>query len=352
MILRNYLMYNIVMNLTEDKIKELKAQHKKERDGRTRDRIKAVLLINKGYDYKQVADILLLDDDTVRRHVAEYLDFEKLKNNNKGSESKLNKEQADELINFLQNNIFMDVRPVIQYVYDKYGIKYSRSGMTVWLKVHGFRYKKPHPVPSKLNQQKQEEFIKILNELEKSDNPLYFLDATHPAHQSKLDYGWIYKGMNKAIKTTATQKRVHIFGALSYPSNELIIVEDETINSQSVISILEKLKFKHQPNTIINCVLDNAKYQKSLMIQEYLFKNPNIKLHYLPAYSPNLNLIERVWKFMHKNVTNNWFYEYFEDFRYSILSFLRNIHNYKNNLDSLLTFKFQKLNYQMANFVK
>ena len=54
-------MYNIVMNITEDKIKELKAQHKKERDGRTRDRIKAVLLINKGYDYKQVADILLLD---------------------------------------------------------------------------------------------------------------------------------------------------------------------------------------------------------------------------------------------------------------------------------------------------
>jgi transposase len=340
------------MNITEDKIKELKAQHKKERDGRTRDRIKAVLLINKGYDYKQVADILLLDDDTVRRHVQEYLDFEKLKNNNKGSESKLNKKQADELINFLQNNTFMDVRPIIQYVYDKYGIKYSRSGITVWLKVHGFRYKKPHQIPSKLNQQKQKEFIKILNELEKSDNPLYFLDATHPEHQSKLDYGWIYKGMNKAIKTTSTQKRVHVFGALSYPSKDLIIIEDNTINSQSVVAILEKIKFTHAKGTVINCILDNAKYQKSSVIGDYIINNPNIKLHYLPAYSPNLNLIERVWKFMHKHVTNNWFYECFDDFRYSILSFLKNIGNYKHDFESLLTFKFQKLNYSIANFVK
>lgn len=340
------------MNLPRDKINELKDRHKKERDKRVCDRIKAVLLINKGYTYQQVAEILLLDDDTIRRHVQEYLDSEKLKNNNKGSESKLNKQQTTELIKYLQNNTYMDVRPIVNYIKDRYSIKYSRSGMTTWLKEHEFRYKKPHPIPAKLNQQRQEEFIQILNSLKNSNNPLYFLDATHPEHQSKLDYGWIYKGTNKAIKTTATQKRVHIFGALSYPSNELTIIEDETINSQSVISMLEKIKFKHPPGTIINFVLDNAKYQKSIVIQEYITMSPNFKLHYLPAYSPNLNLIERLWKFMHKHVTNNWFYERFEDFRYSILSFLRNIDDYKSDLKTLLTFKFQKLNYGMANFVK
>ncbi len=340
------------MNLTQDKINELKDLHKKERDKRICDRIKAVLLINKGYTYQQVAEMLLLDDDTIRRHVQEYLDSEKLKNNNKGSESKLNTQQTAELIKYLQNNTYMDVRPIINYIKDRYSIKYSRSGMTTWLKEHEFRYKKPHPIPTKFNQQKQEEFIQVLNSLKNSNNPLYFLDATHPEHQSKLDYGWIYKGTNKAIKTTATQKRIHIFGALSYPSNELSIIEDETINSQSVIVMLEKIKFKHFPGTIINCVLDNAKYQKSTVIQEYIAMNPNFKLHYLPAYSPNLNLIERLWKFMHKHVTNNWFYERFEDFRYSILSFLKNIDDYKDNLKTLLTFKFQKLNYDMANFVK
>jgi transposase len=340
------------MNLTTDEINQLKSRHKKERDGRVRDRIKAVLLINEGYKYEQVAKILLIDDDTVRRHVQEYLDSEKLKANNKGSESKLNHQQTNQLIEYLQNNTFMNVKPIIEYVKNRYGIKYSRSGMTVWLKQHKFTYKKPHPIPAKFNNQKQEEFIKLLTELKSEGNPLYFLDATHPEHQSKLDYGWIYKGIDKAILTTASQKRVHILGALAYPSNELTMVEDETINSQTVISILEKLKFQHPPTAIINCVLDNAKYQKSIVIKEYITKNSNIRLHYLPAASPNLNLIERLWKFMHKHVTNNCYYEHFEGFRYSILSFLRNLDNFKDDLKSLLTFKFQKLNYSLGNFVK
>jgi transposase len=258
------------MNLTKEKTNELKDRHKKERDKRICDRIKAVLLINKGYTYQQVAEILLLDDETIRRHVQEYLEYEKLKSNSKGSESKLNQEQTTELIKYLQNNTYVDVRPIMKYIKDKYGIKYSRSGITTWLNVHQFRYKKPHPIPAKLNQQRQEEFIEILNSLRDSKSPLYFSDATHPEYQSKLNYGWIYKGTNKAIKTTATQKIVHILGALSYPSNELIIIEDETINSQSVIAMFEKIKFKPPPKTIINFVLDNAKYQKSIIIHSMI----------------------------------------------------------------------------------
>ena len=115
---------------------------------------------------------------------------------------------------------------------------------------------------------------------------------------------------------------------------------------------MEKLKFSHLSGTFINCILDNAKYQKSSVVQEYIANNPNVRLHYLPAYSPNLNLIERLWKFMHKHVTNNCYYEYFDSFRYSILSFLRNIDNFKDDLKTLITFKFQKLNYDIANFVK
>ena len=261
------------MNLTKEKIDELKLLHKKERDKRVCDRIKAVLLINANYSYEQTAKILLIDDATVRRHVEEYLTSEKLKNNNNGSESKLKKQQALELVNHLQANTYINVKPIIEYIQTMYGIKYSKSGITTWLKEHGFTYKKPHPVPAKFNSQKQKEFVKLLHALKDEGNPLYFLDATHPEHQSKLDYGWIYKGSNKAILTTATQKRVHVFGALSYPSNELIIVEDTTINSQSVITMLEKLKFRHAPGTVINCILDNAKYQKSIVIQEYIASN-------------------------------------------------------------------------------
>lgn len=82
------------MNLTPEEIKILKAHHKKAQDKRTCDRIKAVLLINDGYSYEQVANILLLDDSTVRRHVEEYLNSKKLSANYKGSEPKLNQQQT------------------------------------------------------------------------------------------------------------------------------------------------------------------------------------------------------------------------------------------------------------------
>ena len=340
------------IKLSLEKIQALKVQHKKERDGRIRDRIKAVLLIDAGYSYEKAAEILLLDDSTIRRHIEEYIASEKLLNNNKGSDSKLNKAQAEELIAHLQANVFMNVKPIIAYVKAKYDICYSLSGMVTWLNEHNFTYKKPYPVPSRLRASKQEEFIGLLHKLRDSQKPLYFLDAVHPEHQSRPSYGWIYKGSNTAILTTATQKRVHVFGALSYLDSQLITIEDSTINSQTVIAMLEKLKFNHPTGTIINCVLDNAKYQKSTLIQDYIHYNQNFKLHYLPAYSPNLNLIERIWKFMHKHVTNNDYYQHFESFRYSIISFLKNVDQYKDELKSLLTFKFQKLNYKIVNFVK
>ena len=103
------------MNLSIEKINELKSLHKKERDKRICDRIKAVLLINKGYSYQQVSEILLLDDETVRRHIQEYLAFEKLKTKNKGSDSKLNKQETEELIDYFK---VLGIRSLIQYQLD------------------------------------------------------------------------------------------------------------------------------------------------------------------------------------------------------------------------------------------
>lgn len=217
------------MNLSSEEINVLKAQHRKEQNGKIRDRIKAVLLVNQGYSYEQVAEILLLDDSTIRRHVEEYLKSRKLAANYKGSTSKLNQQQSIELIEYLKSNTFMSVKPILNHIELKYQIKYTKSGITAWLNQHCFTNKKPHPVPAKYNELKQKEFIERLHKLKNEGNPLYFLDATHPEHESKLAYGWIYKGSNKAILTTATQKRIHIFGALSYPEKILNFIEENTI---------------------------------------------------------------------------------------------------------------------------
>lgn len=137
------------MNLPESKIQELKSRHKKERDKGICDRIKAVLLINDGYSYEDIAKILLLDDFSVRRHIDEFIKSEKLCNNHNVSEPKLNSQVTLELISYLQSVTFVNVKPIIEYVQTKYGISYRKSGMTNWLKENGFRYKNPHSVPSR-----------------------------------------------------------------------------------------------------------------------------------------------------------------------------------------------------------
>jgi transposase len=336
--------------LTEEQVKQLKIMHKKERDKRVCDRIKAVLLFHDEYTYEEIAKILLLDDGSVRRHIEEYIDNAKLTNNHIGSVSKINENQAIELVEYLQDKIQSNVNPIIDYVKSKYNILYSKSGMTTWLKVNNFSYKKPQQIPHKLNCEAQEAFIEVMQKIKDSGELLFFGDGVHPTHQSKAAYGWIYKGSKVAIHTNATPKRVNISGVINIDSKEMLYVESETINSQTITELFDKLIARYGSNVIMNIIIDNAKYQKSVIIKEYLEKNVNLIVHYLPAYSPNLNLIERVWKFMHKKVRNNKHYKHFKDFKSSILDFFNNFHQYKDDMDKLLNFKFQRMDFTIGKF--
>jgi transposase len=224
--------------------------------------------------------------------------------------------------------------------------------MTNWLNCNNFSYKKPYSIPSKLNLLAQEECIKLMNELKAENDLLFYADAVHPAHQSKAAYGWIYKGSKVSIQTTVKQKRVNIAGIIEINSKEITYKEDTTINTQTITALLDKLIEKYGTTKKLNIIFDNAKYQKNPLIFDYIKDNPNIKIHYLPAYSPNLNLIERVWKFMHKIVKNNTFYEKFEDFKSSILNFFANFSDYKNDMDKLLSFKFQRMDFKIGKFAK
>lgn len=93
-------------------------------------------------------------------------------------------------------------------------------------------------------------------------------------------------------------------------------------------------------NIPIHLFLDNARYQKCYSVQEYA-KKKNIILEYLPAYSPNLNLIERFWKFTKKILVRNQYYETFDEFRKAFETFFSTLDQHKTDLESLLTLKFE-----------
>jgi transposase len=130
-------------------------------------------------------------------------------------------------------------------------------------------------------------------------------------------------------------------GAIHAISHELITVTNTTyINATSVIELMNRIinKYKSLPITL---VLDNAKYQKCNLVIEYAEKH-NIELLFLPSYSPNLNLIERLWKFVKKTCLYSKYYDAFDCFKNAILDCLLNTDKkYKKEINSLLNLKFQ-----------
>jgi len=333
----------MIRKLTTEERRLLIHRHRRERNRKVCDRIKAVLMYDDGYSYSEIARVLLIDDETVRRHLMDYFKKNKLKGESGGSDSQLTRTQAKELQAHLHEKTYSYVKDICAYVLDQYGVKYSQSGMTNWLKRNGFRYKKPQPVPGKVDPEKQQQFAVYYEHLKSQatdKTPIYFVDSVHPQHQTKLSYGWIKRGFRKNIATTGKQKRLNFMGGLCLSGYKLIIQKSEKVDAQSIKRFLSKMRSKNKGAHEIHVVWDNAGYHRSKDVQAYAV-SLNIKLHYLPPYSPNLNPIERLWKLMHEYVSYNRYYEKFADFMEETLSFFRNIGRKKRLLRARISDKFQ-----------
>ena len=137
----------------------LEARHRSERDGRVRDRIKAVLLKSEGWTHRQIAQALRIHEETIRAHIQDWLDEEKLKPENGGSKSKLTDKQSQALEAHLESTIYTDVQLICAYVLEHFDVSYTVSGMTKWLHAHNFSYKQPKGTPAKADLAKQEAFV-------------------------------------------------------------------------------------------------------------------------------------------------------------------------------------------------
>lgn len=326
--------------------KQLVTRHRNTRDGKVCDRIKAVLLYDKGYSYTEISEILLLDDETIRRHVRDFFTRNKLKPENGGSDSALNEKQTLELIAHLQAHTYCYVKDICTYVAMTFHISYTNSGMTKWLRTQGFRYKKPHAVPAKADKLKQKAFINYYEQLKKiagNKEPIYFVDSVHPEHQTRLAYGWIMKGERKEIAMTGRQYRMNIMGGMCLNGHKVVYESAEKVDEVSIQSFLYELRKQHPGRYTVHIIWDNAGYHCSKAVQAFS-ETLGIKIHYLPPYSPNLNPIERLWKIMHEQVTYNKYYEKFSDFTEAIQHFFRHIGKKKKLLQSRITDNFQLLN--------
>ena len=331
--------------LSSKEIAELERSHHSLRDKRQADRVKAVLALSKDWSAAQIAEILLFDEKTTRHYFDRYQQGglqALLEDNYSGAESRLDEHQMSELDAYLEEHILPAAKSVIAHIDNQYGVGYSVSGVTDLLHRLGFSYKKPTHVPGKQDPVKQQAFLGDYEQIkaDKGENdPTYFTDATHPQHNSVPSYGWIKKGQEKELKANCGRQRLNINGAINIETLEPTTGFYDTINADSTIDLFSKIEAKHPDAETIYIIADNARYYHSCLLKEHL-EGTKIQLIYLPPYSPNLNLIERYWKFFKKTVMHNRYYETFEEFKQACKNFFRKRKKYLPELQSLLTENF------------
>ena len=328
--------------LSKEKIAELEKLHRSLRDKRQADRVKAVIALSKGWSAAQVAEILLFDEKTSRHYFERYQQggLEALRDDRySGADPKLNEHQMIALESYLEEHILPDAKSVIAHIDKQYGVCYSVSGVTDLLHRLQFSYKKPTHVPGKQDPAQQQAFLKEYEHIKTSKNksdPIYFADATHPQHNSIPSYGWIKKGQEKELQANCGRQRLNINGAINIETLAPTTGFYETINADSTIDLFSKIEVKHPHAKTIYIIVDNARYYRSRLLKEYT-ENTKIKLIFLPPYSPNLNLIERYWKFFKKKVLNNRYYETFGEFKRACQRFFQKRKKYLSELQALLT---------------
>ena len=167
------------------------------------------------------------------------------------------------------------------------------------------------------------------------------MDAAHFVLGSFIGGLWCF--VRVFTKSAAGRNRINVLGAFNPISTQLeTVINTDCVNAQTTAQTLYLLAKKYGEKTI-NVILDNARYQHCAFIKE-LAVELKINLVFLPPYSPNLNLIERLWKFTRKKVLNTNYYDTAPKFHNAIRGFIHEIQNsskHHDEMKSLMTLKFQ-----------
>lgn len=332
--------------LTSQQIQELRLAHRSCKDKQYAYRINAIILLGSGWSCVEVAAALLLDEETIRGYSKRYFNGgvpELLKDGRGGSESKLTQEQMSQLEIELERVIYMTTQSVIEYIKKRFKVSYTRTGLRDLLHRMGYEYKKPKLVPGNPDLELQEQFVKEYYEYlenKPDDVELLFADGVHPEHNTMAAYGWIKRGQTRELKTNSGRQRLNLHGALNAETYKVTIIESDTINHESTIRLLEAIEQAYPMAREILLIVDNARYHFSKQVQAYL-ENSRIRLIPLPSYSPNLNLIERLWKFFKKKVLYNQYYENLKAFRNACIKFFSNIDDVSDEMISFIGHEFE-----------
>jgi transposase len=310
-------------------------------------RRRALMLIlkNQRIAHHKIAQITDVCENTVRHCLDTYHQggLEKLKTLNFYQPSSRLKPFEIEVREYFDKTPPATIAQACADIEKRTGISLKNSAMRAYIKSLGVRRRKVNSIPAKANIEAQklfhdEELQPRLDDAKAGKRAVYFVDAAHFVLGAFLGYLWSF--VRVFVKTPSGRQRFNVLGALNAVTKELITITNDTyITSSQVCELLREIAKK--ATLPVTLVLDNARYQRCHLVMA-LAKELEIELLFLPPYSPNLNLIERLWKFVKKECLYSIYYENFALFQHAIRTALTSTSPaHQAKLQSLLTLNFQ-----------
>ncbi len=336
----------IPIDFTPEQIDALHHQRFHHPHPRVQLKMEAVYLKSQGLPHHVICRLVRISENTLRSYLRQFQEggIERLKRTDwEGTASELD-EHRETLEDHFRNHPPRSTAQAAAEIERITGVRRGLTQVRQFLKGRGLSYRKLGMIPAKADADEQAKFLdeKLwprLRQARRLRRVVCFVDAAHFVHGAFLGYLWCFTRL--LIRGPSGRKRFNVLGAIDAVTHELTtVVNDSVIDAAAACELLRKLAVRYA-GLPVTLVLDNARYQKCAVVRS-LAEQLKIELLYLPSYSPNLNLIERLWKFVKKEVLTCRYYEDFTGFKAAIVECLEGIQgDHKAAVASLLTLNFQ-----------
>jgi transposase len=267
----------------------------------------------------------------------------------------LKPKQIEQLVAWVKETNPAKTKQVSAYIKEQFRGTYTVEAGRQLLHRQGLKRLRPKQQPGDPpSADEQRAFVKHYETMKGESEPgtvFVFGDAMHVVHQNEPGYCWGDPKDPPVIKTNNGRKRLNILGAYNPANHSLVhVTGEETCDAKRVTEWLDIIENAYISVPKIVVFVDNAKYFKATLVADWLKEHPRLRLEALPTYAPNLNLIERFWKFAKERLVKNTYYEKYKTFRAQVFQFLNHGEDYLEELKTLMVEKFQIIQPKAASF--
>jgi transposase len=313
---------------------------------RVQEKMEAVYLKSQGLLHKEICRLSRISENTLRSYLRQFQEggIERLKRLDFAQPRSELADHREALEDHFRKDPPCSTAQAAADIERLTGIRRGQTQVRKFLTGMGMKCRKLGMIPAKADADEQRQFLDErlwprLGQARRLRRVVCFVDAAHFVHGPFLGYLWCF--VRLLMRGPSGRKRFNVLGAIDAVTHELTTVcNDTVVNAETVRELLRILAARYA-GLPLTLVLDNARYQRCALVQE-LAKELRIELLFLPAYSPNLNLIERLWKFVKKECLSCRYYEDFARFKAAIGECLEGVGGrHKASIRSLLTLNFQ-----------